>query len=65
MLLAGRRTEIKNDDGSPAPAMADEIVVMARQTGARITIIEDAALLGEIGGFGGLLRYRIDTRSAA
>ena len=65
VLLAGRRGDITHDDGSPAPAMADEIVVMARQTGARVTIIEDPVLLDEIGGVGGLLRYRIDTRRAA
>ncbi len=65
VLLAGRRAELKNDDGSPAPAMADEIVVMARQTGARVTIVEDAALLEEMGGVGAFLRYRLDTRRAA
>jgi peptide subunit release factor 1 (eRF1) len=65
VLLAGRRAEIKNDDGSPAPAMADELIVLARQTSARVTIIEDPALLDEIGGVGALLRYRIDTGRAA
>jgi hypothetical protein len=30
-----------------------------------VTIIEDPVLLDEIGGVGGLLRYRADTRRAA
>jgi peptide chain release factor subunit 1 len=40
-------------------AVADELVTMARQTSARITFIEDPALLQEVGGVGALLRFRI------
>ena len=38
--------------------VADELVTRARQTGAGVTFIEDAALLAEIGGIGATLRYR-------
>jgi peptide chain release factor subunit 1 len=44
----------------PEPAMlADELVTLARQTGAKITFVEDASLLAEVGGVGALLRYRV------
>lgn len=38
---------------------ADLLVAHARQTGARVTFIEDAALLAGVGGVGALLRYRL------
>jgi peptide chain release factor subunit 1 len=38
---------------------ADLLVTLARQTGARVTFIEDPALLGSVGGVGAMLRYRI------
>jgi peptide subunit release factor 1 (eRF1) len=37
---------------------ADLLVSLAQQTGARITFIEDSALLGNVGGVGAMLRYR-------
>jgi peptide chain release factor subunit 1 len=37
--------------------VADELVTRAKQTGARVTFIEDAALLNDIGGIGATLRY--------
>ena len=36
-----------------------ELVVKATQTGARITIIEDAPLLAAVGGVGALLRFKL------
>lgn len=39
--------------------VADELVTKARQTAARITFIEDPALLQEFGGVAALLRFRI------
>jgi peptide chain release factor subunit 1 len=39
--------------------LADEFVTRAKQTGARITFIEDASLLQSYGGVAALLRYRI------
>lgn len=41
-----------------ASEIADDLVRLARQTSARITFIEETGLLAEIGGVGGLLRYR-------
>lgn len=38
--------------------LADELVRRAKQTGARITFIEDASLLKDYGGVAALLRYR-------
>ncbi|HWS88445.1 MAG TPA: Vms1/Ankzf1 family peptidyl-tRNA hydrolase [Pyrinomonadaceae bacterium] len=54
-----------DDGGTVANIDADSVIVSAdlvaraRQTGARITFIEDPALLEEVGGCGALLRYRI------
>jgi peptide chain release factor subunit 1 len=39
--------------------LADELVGKARQTGARITFIEDAELLSDYGGVAALLRFKI------
>lgn len=43
----------------PHLVAADLIVAHARQTGSRVTFVEDAALLADIGGVGALLRYRL------
>ena len=43
--------------------VADDLVTRATQTGARITFIEDASLLEEIGGCGALLRYRVQPQT--
>jgi len=39
--------------------LADELVTRAKQTSARITFIEDPALLAEYNGVAALLRFRI------
>jgi len=39
--------------------LSDELVTRAQQTSARITFIEDASLLADVGGVGALLRFRI------
>ena len=39
--------------------LADELVTKAKQTGARITFIEDPTLLADHGGVAALLRFRI------
>jgi peptide chain release factor subunit 1 len=39
--------------------LAETLVGKARRTGARIRLIEDASLLAEAGGVGGLLRFRL------
>ena len=47
-------------DGDPQVVrLADELVTKAKQTGARITFIEDASLLSRYGGVAALLRFRI------
>ena len=43
----------------PHLVAADLIVAHARQTGARVTFVEDATLLADVGGVGALLRYRL------
>lgn len=42
-----------------AVAVSDELVLRATQTGARVTFIEDPALLAEFGGVGALLRFKL------
>jgi len=39
--------------------LSDLLVTKARQTDARITFIQDPALLADVGGVGGLLRWRV------
>ena len=46
-------------DVSPAEVIANELVTHARQTSARVTFIEDPALLAEFGGVAARLRYRL------
>jgi peptide subunit release factor 1 (eRF1) len=43
--------------------VADDLVTRAKQTGARVTFIEDPALLEEVGGVGAILRYRINPQT--
>ena len=43
--------------------VAADLVARARQTGARITFIEDVSLLEEVGGCGAILRYRIQPQT--
>ena len=56
---------VAGQDGAIAQIEADSVIVAAdlvaraRQTGARITFVEDASLLEEVGGCGAFLRYRI------
>jgi hypothetical protein len=40
VLIAGRRDDIRRDNGDLAPEMADELVTRARQTSAKVAIIE-------------------------
>jgi len=49
-----------------ARAVADELVRRANQlSAARVTFIEDATLIEQLGGVGALLRYRISEENAA
>jgi peptide chain release factor subunit 1 len=57
------------DGGTVANIEADSVIVAAdlvaraRQTSARITFVEDPALLEEVGGCGAFLRYRIQPQT--
>ena len=55
IATAGEAAEAPSD----AVQLADELVTRATQTGAKITFVEDAALLAEYGGVAALLRFRI------
>ncbi|HVF67544.1 MAG TPA: hypothetical protein VM914_07770, partial [Pyrinomonadaceae bacterium] len=60
---------VASDDGAAANIdadsliVADDLVTRARQTSARITFIEDATLLEDVGGVGAILRYRIQPQT--
>jgi len=45
--------------GGEAEEWADELVILARQTDARVRFIEDPALLQPVGEVGAFLRYRV------
>ena len=59
LLLSASAREIKTDDEFDDSVPADFLVSMARQTGARVTFIEETALLNSVGGVGAMLRYRV------
>lgn len=44
---------------SPEERFADALIVKARQTSARVTIIQDGSLLAPVGGVGALLRFSL------
>jgi peptide chain release factor subunit 1 len=76
--LAGTRAALENGqvhelllvaspdhlEGANGAAVAEELVAKARQTDARVTFINDPALLAEAGGVGAILRYRLHRRAA-
>ncbi len=45
--------------GRQVVRLADELIAKARQTGARITFVEDPSLLADYGGVAAILRFRI------
>jgi stalled ribosome rescue protein Dom34 len=61
LLLTASPDRLEGADGA---AEADELVVKARQTDARVTFVEDPSLLAEAGGVGALLRFRLHRRVA-
>ena len=46
-------------DRSPEERAADELIVLARQTSAGISFIEDATLLAPVGGVAASLRFKV------
>ena len=63
-VVAGQDGAVANIEPDSV-IVADDLVTRARQTGARITFVEDPALLEEVGGCGALLRYRIQPQTTA
>jgi peptide chain release factor subunit 1 len=63
LLIGTDPSGLRARGGRQGAEVADDLVAKARQTDAHITFIEDARLLAEAGGVGGLLRFRL--RSAA
>jgi hypothetical protein len=57
-VVAGEGGAVSNIEADSVIVAAD-LVARARQTSARITFIEDASLLEEVGGCGAFLRYLI------
>jgi peptide subunit release factor 1 (eRF1) len=58
--LAHDAPEAENDrSGTRVVMVADQLVIRARRTGARMRFIEDASLLAGVGGVGALLRYQL------
>lgn len=49
----------EQNDRSESERTADRLIALARQTSARIRIIEDAALLAPVGGVGAFLRFKL------
>jgi peptide chain release factor subunit 1 len=56
---AGAQPNDRQLEPSPKERALDELVVLARQTSARIRFIEDAAQLEPLGGVGAFLRFQI------
>jgi len=48
--------DVPPGDGTP---LLEQVVRLARTTGAHISFIEDSALLADVGGVGAMLRYRL------
>ena len=55
---ARTKSEEPRQASLPDPPLPDLLVTKAKQTGATVTFIEDAALLESIGGVGAFLRWR-------
>lgn len=49
----------RNEQNLSPDMLAGALISLARSTGAAVTFIEDAALLADVGGVGGFLRYRV------
>jgi peptide subunit release factor 1 (eRF1) len=58
-VKSGQATETGKAEGSAAERAADELILLARTTSARIRFIEDPSLLQAVGGVGAFLRFRI------
>jgi peptide subunit release factor 1 (eRF1) len=62
MIDAGASASPNQAEGMQQTAeerIADELIARARQTAARITIVQDGSLLAPVGGVGALLRFKL------
>jgi peptide chain release factor subunit 1 len=57
--VGGAPDESRTAERSAEERAADELIVKARQTAARIRVIEDASLLAAVGGVGAFLRFKL------
>jgi peptide subunit release factor 1 (eRF1) len=66
-LIVTASQDAVHDDGDPDAAVnssdgtsiAEQVVRLARTTGAHVAFIDDPALLADVGGVGAMLRYRL------
>lgn len=59
LLLTAEPEAIATTDGLTGRDIAEALIMMARQTSASVSFIEDRALLAPVGGVAARLRYRI------
>jgi peptide chain release factor subunit 1 len=59
LVITADPRRVGDEGEARGEAVANDLVVRARQTGARVSFIEDPALLADVGGVGGLLRFKI------
>ena len=64
LLLSADPEAIGTVDGHTGQEITEALVVMARQTGALVSFIEDRSLLAPVGGVAARLRYRVGGRAA-
>jgi peptide subunit release factor 1 (eRF1) len=57
--VAAAGNEVNSENELTPAVIADALISLARSTGAKVTFIEDAALLADVGGVGAFLRYRV------
>jgi peptide chain release factor subunit 1 len=57
--VGGPADETRAAERSAEERAADELIAKARQTSARITLIQDPSLLAAVGGVGALLRFKL------
>jgi len=64
LLLTARPATLAAPSNGDAEHLAGDLVRLAEETSARVTFIEDPALLAGVGGVAAFLRYRIAGRAA-
>jgi peptide subunit release factor 1 (eRF1) len=55
----GAEQRSASPEGTPEERVANELIVKARQTSAKIRFIEEAALMAAVGGVGAFLRFKL------